>query len=86
MIASVLGILAAAAVALVISFASGAQTSGHGCIHATVAYVTGATEVDRCGTEARALCASVGAPGGQNGSLGQALANECRKAGLPASR
>ena len=85
MIASVLGVLAAAAVALVISFASGAQTSGHGYIHVTVAYVTGATEIDRCGAEARALCASVRAAGGQSGSLGRAVAGECRKAGLPAS-
>jgi hypothetical protein len=85
MIASVLGVVAVAAVALVISFATGGRTSGHGCVHVTVAYVTGATEIDRCGAEARALCVSVGAAGGQNGALGRAVAGECRKAGLPAS-
>jgi hypothetical protein len=85
MIASVLGIVAAAVVALVISFASSVQSSGHGCIHVTVEYVTGGTQIDHCGAQARAFCASVGRPGGESGAVGRAVASECRKAGLPAS-
>lgn len=85
MITSVLGLVAAAAVALVISFAAGGRTTGHGCIAVTVQYVTGGTEINRCGAEARALCASVGTAGGQNGAVGRAVATECRKAHLPAS-
>jgi hypothetical protein len=85
MITSVLGLVAAAAVALVISFAAGGRSTGNGCIDVTVQYVTGGTEIYRCGAEARSLCASVGSAGGQNGSLGRAVASECRKAHLPAS-
>lgn len=85
MIASVLGLVVAAAVALVISFAAGGRTTGNGCIDVTVQYVTGGTEIDRCGAEARSLCASVGTAGGQNGAVGRAVATACRKAHLPAS-
>jgi hypothetical protein len=86
MIASVLALVAAVVVALAISLLSGSPTSGRGCIRVTVQYVTGGTQLNRCGAEARAVCSSVGVPGGYNGSLGQAVASECRKAGLPVSR
>ncbi len=85
MIASVLGLVAAAVAALAISFASGGRTTGNGCVDVTVQYVTGGTEIYRCGAEARSLCASVGTTDGHNGALGRAVASECRKAGLSAS-
>jgi hypothetical protein len=86
MIASVLGLVAAAVAALTISFASGGRSTGNGCVDVTVQYVTGGTEIYRCGAQARSLCASVGTTGGNNGVLGRAVASECRKAGLPTSQ
>jgi hypothetical protein len=83
MITSILGFVAAAAVVLVISFASSGRGTSNGCVDVTVQYFTGGTEIYKCGAEARALCASVGLPGGQNGAVGRAVATECRKAGLP---
>jgi hypothetical protein len=86
MIASVLGVVAVAVVALTISFASGGRTTGNGCVDVTVQYVTGGTEIYQCGAEARSLCASVRTTFGNNGVLGRAVASECSKAGLPTSR
>ena len=86
MIGSVLGLLAVAAVALVVSLASTSPSSGNGCIHVTVQYLTGGTQLNKCGREARSICGSVGLPGGYGGALGQAIAAECRKAGLPVAR
>jgi hypothetical protein len=85
MIASVLGLVAAGVVALVISLASGGRSSGNGCVDVTAQYVTGGTELYRCGPEARSLCASVGVGGGPGTALSRAIATECRKAGLPVS-
>ena len=82
-IGSALGLVAAALVALVISLASASPSSGKGCIHVTVQYVTGGTQLDRCGAEARSVCASIGLAGGYAGAIGEAVAKECRKAGLP---
>jgi hypothetical protein len=83
MIGGVVGIVAALAVALVISFASGTKHSGHGCISVALAYSTGGAQIDRCGAAARALCAGVGHPGGLSGQPARNVAAECRKAGLP---
>ncbi len=85
MIASVLGLLAAAAIALVISFASSGHSTGHGCIDVKVPGATGATEIYRCGAQARALCASAATVGSQQPLLGQATIEQCRKAGIPTS-
>lgn len=82
MIGGVLGVLAALAVALVISFATAGHRSGHGCISVGLAYSTGGTEIYRCGAAARALCASVDQPGGSYAATARALSTECRKAGL----
>jgi hypothetical protein len=84
-IASVLGLVAAGVVALVISFASSGRTSGNGCVDVTSQYVTGGTELYRCGPGARSLCNSVGVGGGYGAALSLAIARECRKAGLPVS-
>jgi hypothetical protein len=83
MITGVIGVVAALAVALVISFATGGHKSGHGCISVGLAYSTGGAQVYRCGDAARQLCASVNQPGGTTGGAARSLTLECRKAGLP---
>ena len=83
MIGGVAGILAALAVALVISFASSGHKSGHGCISVGLAYSVGGTQIYRCGATARHMCASVNKAGGSFGATARALSRECRKAGLP---
>jgi hypothetical protein len=86
MIGAVLGLVAAGIVALVISLASGGHTSSTGCVDVTAPGATGATELYRCGAQARELCASGGASATVNGEFGLALARACRKAGLAVSR
>jgi hypothetical protein len=83
MIGGVAAVLSALAVALVISFATAGHKSGHGCVSVGLAYSTGGAQVYRCGSSARALCASVNRPGGTTGGAARSLAIECRKAGLP---
>jgi hypothetical protein len=83
MIGGVLGVVAAIAVALVISLATASPKSGHGCISVGLAYSTGGAEIYRCGSAARAMCDAVGQPGGPTGTTARSLTTECRKAGLP---
>jgi hypothetical protein len=83
MIGGVLGLVAAVAVALVISFATAGHKSGHGCVSVGLAYSTGGAQLYRCGSAARQLCASVDRPGGTTGGAARSLTIECRKAGLP---
>ena len=82
MIGGVLGVVAALALVLVVSFASSGPSSGHGCIYATIPGVVGAEQVHECGATARATCRSVRAA--YRPHAAQTIATECRKAGLPA--
>ncbi|HEY5431388.1 MAG TPA: hypothetical protein VIK04_19895 [Solirubrobacteraceae bacterium] len=82
MIRGVLGVLAVGVVALVISFAVAGKKTSHGCISVALAYSTGGSQIYRCGAGARALCSGVGRAGGITGTPAQALATECRKAGI----
>jgi hypothetical protein len=82
MLGGVLAAVAALLVVLVVSLATGEQRSGRGCISVGLAYSTGGARVDRCGSSAKAMCASVGQPGGATGVLARSLTTECRKAGL----
>jgi uncharacterized membrane protein len=83
-IGSSIGLLAVIAVAVVIAFTSVQRSSRNGCIDVSAATVIGGSELYRCGSAARALCT---APGSQrtskNISFARALADSCRKAGLP---
>ena len=79
----VLGVVAALAVALVISIATVGQSSAHGCIHATIPGAVGAQEINQCGALARATCQTVHQPGSFAPSAARVIAEECRKAGLP---
>jgi hypothetical protein len=83
MLGGVVGVLSAIVVALVISFATAGPKSGHGCVSVGLAYSTGGAQVYRCGSGARALCATVNQPGGTTGGAARSLTIECRKAGLP---
>jgi hypothetical protein len=83
MIGGVLGVVAALAVVLVISFASSNPSSSSGCIYATIPAATGAEQIHQCGGIARSTCATVLTPGAFAPDAAQAIASECRKAGLP---
>jgi hypothetical protein len=83
MVGGVLGVVAALAVVLVISFVSSGPSSSHGCIYANIPGAVGAEQVDECGVDARHTCLSVNAPGAYTQEAAQTLAAECRKAGLP---
>jgi hypothetical protein len=83
MIGGVLGVVAALAVVLVISFVSSGPSSSSGCIYATIPAATGAQQVHECGATARSTCATVLTPGAFTAQAAQTLAAECRKAGLP---
>jgi hypothetical protein len=79
----VVAVLAFGAVALVISFATPGKVSHDGCISVSAAGPIGGSELDRCGPEARALCAASEAGARTGQALAQQLVRECRKAGLP---
>jgi hypothetical protein len=83
MVGGVLGVVIALAVVLVISLASSGPGSKSGCIYATIPADTGAEQVHQCGTQARDTCQSVFAAGAYTRQAAQAIASECRKAGLP---
>jgi hypothetical protein len=70
-------------VAVVVSLTTGGHSTGNGCVDVTFQSSLGAQEFYKCGSAARSLCSSVGAPGGLTGVAGQAAATECRKIGLP---
>ena len=83
MIRAVVAVVAALAVVLVISLATGETTSRHGCVSVSLAYSTGGDHITRCGDGAKSLCRGVGHAGGITGAPAQAVAASCRKAGLP---
>jgi len=83
MIGGVLGVVVLLAIVLVISLASSGPGSKSGCIYATIPADTGAEQVHQCGTQARETCQSVFAAGAYTHPAAQAIASECRKAGLP---
>jgi hypothetical protein len=78
------GVLAAALIAVaVIAITTNGHHSANGCVDVTVPYSTGGQEIYDCGAAARGLCREVGRPQGFNGAVGQTVAAECRKAGVP---
>ncbi len=83
MVGGMLGVVAALAVVLVISFVRTGPSSGHGCIYATIPGAVGAEQVNECGASARDTCRSVDAPGAYTRQAAHTLAAQCRKAGLP---
>src|ERR1700749_1394146 len=82
MIRGVAAVVAALAVVLVISLATGETKSGKGCVSVSLAYSTGGDHIPRCGDGAKSLCQGVGHAGGITGAPAQVVAAACRKAGL----
>jgi uncharacterized membrane protein len=80
---SVLGLVAVIAVAVVVAFTSVQKQSHNGCIDVSAATVIGGSELYRCGAGARALCTAPSGAGTSNLAFRRALADACRKAGLP---
>jgi len=83
LIGSVLALLAAICVAVVIAFTGVQKQSRNGCIDVSAATVIGGSELYRCGRTAHDLCTEPGGAHSSNVAFAQALADACRKAGLP---
>jgi hypothetical protein len=83
LIGGVLCVVAIIVVAVVIAFTSHQRKSRDGCIDVSAATVIGGSELYRCGSAARGLCTGATGSGAQNIAFRQALADACRKAGLP---
>lgn len=83
LIGGVLALIAVFGVAIVIAFTSHQKASRDGCIDVSAATVIGGSELYRCGSAARGLCTSATGSGAANISFRRALADACRKAGLP---
>ncbi len=83
MISGVASAVVVLAIVLVISLASSGPGSKSGCIYATIPAATGAQQLHECGAQARDTCQSVFAAGAYTHQAAQAIASECRKAGLP---
>jgi hypothetical protein len=83
MLRGVAVVVAAVALALVLSFAIGGKSSRRGCIYATIPGAVGAQEVNQCGEDARQTCLSVRTPGAFTPQAQTTIAAQCRKAGLP---
>jgi hypothetical protein len=82
MIGAVLAAAAALAVLIIVAFSVGAGATRHGCVSVSISYSTGGSQLHRCGTAARRLCASAGKPGGFTGAAGATVSKACREAGL----
>lgn len=83
MIGAAAGTLAVLVVAMLIAFTSVQRKSRNGCIDVSAATVIGGSELYRCGAQARDLCSTQDGARSQNVSFMRALAESCRKAGLP---
>jgi hypothetical protein len=83
MVGGVLGALAVLIVVVVVSLATAERSTGNGCINVNIQSSLGNQNYYRCGAQARALCATAGAPGGLTGVAARAVAAECRKVALP---
>ena len=83
--AVVVAVAVAIAVAITISVDGQQHTSHAGCIDVSAATAIGGSELYRCGSQARALCTTPTPAGRSKDFLAfrSALADACRKAGLP---
>jgi hypothetical protein len=82
-IGSLLVVLAALAVALVVSISTSEHKTASGCVDVKFPTTIGGAEIYRCGQQARVLCSSVSNRTKFTDIEGRAIAVECRKAGLP---
>jgi hypothetical protein len=82
MIGGVIATILVIAVVLVVSIATADKKSGHGCVSVSLGYSIGGQTFSSCGQKARTFCAGAHKQG-LTGAAGDAVARECRKAGLP---
>ena len=75
--------MAVIVVAVVVAFTSHQRKSHNGCIDVSAATVIGGSELYRCGTAARELCTAPRRQRRAEHRVPPALAEACRKAGLP---
>jgi hypothetical protein len=81
---AVIGALAVALIAVtVVALATSGHKSANGCVDLKLPYSTGGAELYSCGARARATCTNLGGENGITGLTRNAVASECRKAGLP---
>lgn len=83
MIRGVISAVAVLAMVLAVAISTAGPSSAHGCIRATIPGPVGAQEIDQCGSQARATCQTVSAPGSFAPQAAQVIEQQCRKAGLP---
>jgi hypothetical protein len=72
----------AVVIVAVIAITTKGHSSGNGCVDVVIPYSVGGQELYQCGAKARALCAGVDTANGFSGTAGQAVAAQCRKAGV----
>ena len=82
-VGAAVAMLAALAVVLVVALSTGEHASGNGCVYVNLPYSTGGASFYQCGSKARATCGSVGQANAFTGPAADAVATQCRKAGLP---
>ena len=82
-VGAAVGMLAILVVAVVIAFTSVQRRSANGCIDVSAATFIGGSNLYRCGSSARQLCAAPTTPGLHNLAFRQALSEACRRADLP---
>lgn len=77
------GAVAAALVVLALfALTSGTTQPRKGCIDVTFQSSLGGQILSGCGAQARAMCASIGTPGGFSGAVADVLGAQCRKQGI----
>ncbi|MGO9752350.1 MAG: hypothetical protein ACLP8S_07695 [Solirubrobacteraceae bacterium] len=77
------GAVVAVLVALTLfAFTSGTTQPRKGCINVTFQSSLGGQVLSGCGSDARAMCAAIGTPGGYSGAAAEVLSAQCRKQGI----
>jgi hypothetical protein len=77
-----LAVVAALAIAVAVSIGTAEHKTANGCVDVKFPTTIGNAELYQCGSQARALCASVGTTRFTDVE-GRAVAVQCRKASLP---
>jgi hypothetical protein len=82
-VGAVLGVVAVLVAIVAISIGSTGHRTANGCIDVKFPIAIGGQELYQCGAGARTLCSTSGAASGPNSVEDRAIADQCRKAGLP---
>jgi hypothetical protein len=74
---------AALLIVAVLALVSSGPKLAAGCINVTISSSLGGQQISGCGATARSMCKLVNTPGGYTGAAGTALAEQCRRQGIP---